>query len=203
MSRRAYHHGDLKRALIDTGYALLEEQGPPALAAREAARELDVSVTALYRHFESVDQWRADVSRAAREELARHLLATMDAVPATRAPELRARRRFRACGAGYIDFAIRRPRLFAGAFMACGADPSQTEDPSAAGVLEESLDALVETGAMHSDRREAATIIAWTAVHGMGELIVQGAIDVKTVHDVRVEAVLDGVALALGINPKV
>lgn len=195
---RAYHHGDLKRALLDTGVALLKQDGPAALAAREAARELDVSVTALYRHFESVEQWRADVSREAREALARHMLAAMAAVPA--GPDA-AEHRFRASGSGYIDFAIREPHLFAGAFMECGSESSQADDPSAADVLNRALDDLVTSGAMDIARRPMAFTIAWTAVHGLSALIVQGALEIASIHDAQVVAVLDGVSLALGIEP--
>src|SRR5688572_18467296 len=48
---RAYHHGDLRRALLDAGLALIEEQGAAAFTLREAARRAGVSQAAPYRHF--------------------------------------------------------------------------------------------------------------------------------------------------------
>src|SRR5471032_1080703 len=48
---RPYHHGDLRRALIDAASRLLEAEGPSALSLRAVAREAGVSPTAPYHHF--------------------------------------------------------------------------------------------------------------------------------------------------------
>jgi len=52
MSRRKYHHGDLKRALIKAALELLAEGGVQALTLRAAARAAGVSPAAPYRHYE-------------------------------------------------------------------------------------------------------------------------------------------------------
>ena len=199
MKKSGYHHGDLRSALVDTGLQLLGKGGPAALVAREATRVSGVSVTALYRHFESVEQWRAEVSRAAREELARTIIATMEADSGRGTRAAVSRRRFRACGEGYIQFALDHPQLFAGAFTAHGASPSQPDDPSPYAVLEQSLDDLVDSGLLQPKLRRDAPTIAWTAVHGLAALIAQGAMDAKTVKDHRIQVVLDAVAKSLGV----
>ena len=48
---RPYHHGDLRRALIDAAQRLLESEGPTALSLRAVAREAGVSPAAPYHHF--------------------------------------------------------------------------------------------------------------------------------------------------------
>src|ERR1700749_1096350 len=48
---RPYHHGDLRRALIDAATRLLETEGPSALSLRAVAREAGVSPAAPYHHF--------------------------------------------------------------------------------------------------------------------------------------------------------
>ena len=48
---RPYHHGDLRRALIDAARRLLENEGPTALSLRAVAREAGVSPAAPYHHF--------------------------------------------------------------------------------------------------------------------------------------------------------
>ena len=48
---RPYHHGDLRRALIDAARRLLETEGPTALSLRAVAREAGVSPAAPYHHF--------------------------------------------------------------------------------------------------------------------------------------------------------
>src|SRR3712207_4087171 len=49
--RRPYHHGDLRRALLDASLDLLRTSGPEALTLRGVARAAGVSQTAPYRHF--------------------------------------------------------------------------------------------------------------------------------------------------------
>src|SRR5215471_21057306 len=48
---RPYHHGDLRRALIDAARRILEAEGPSALSLRAVAREAGVSPAAPYHHF--------------------------------------------------------------------------------------------------------------------------------------------------------
>ena len=58
----SYHHGDLKKALIDSGVEILSEKGIKNLSLREAARRAGVSHTAPYRHFEDKDALLAAIA---------------------------------------------------------------------------------------------------------------------------------------------
>jgi len=52
MSKRtAYHHGDLRSALLQASLALIDESGIGALSLREVARKAGVSHNAPYPHF--------------------------------------------------------------------------------------------------------------------------------------------------------
>ena len=48
---RPYHHGDLRRALVDAARQLLETEGPAAMSLRAVARQAGVSPAAPYHHF--------------------------------------------------------------------------------------------------------------------------------------------------------
>ena len=158
-----------------------------------------MSVTALYRHFDSVEQWRAEVFSAAREALARSIQRAMDVETSSTSRASIARHRFRACGEGYVQFAIDDPLLFSGAFATCSASPLEPDEPSPAAALEGALDDLVDADLLSPSLRTEAPIIAWTAVHGLAALIAQGALDVRDVKDPRIQVVLDAVARALSI----
>ncbi|MCA6262386.1 TetR family transcriptional regulator, partial [Phenylobacterium sp.] len=47
---RPYHHGDLRRALIEAGRRLLEVEGGAGISLRAVAREAGVSPAAPYHH---------------------------------------------------------------------------------------------------------------------------------------------------------
>ncbi len=61
---RAYHHGDLERALVDTAVRTIGDEGVSALTLRSVGARLGVSRTALYRHF---DDKAALLARVAEE----------------------------------------------------------------------------------------------------------------------------------------
>src|SRR5580765_68802 len=48
---RPYHHGNLRRGLLDEALATIRAEGVDALTLREIGARLGVSRTALYRHF--------------------------------------------------------------------------------------------------------------------------------------------------------
>jgi AcrR family transcriptional regulator len=61
---KPYHHGDLRRALIDAARRLLEAEGPSALSLRAVAREAGVSPAAPYHHFKD----KAELLEAVAQE---------------------------------------------------------------------------------------------------------------------------------------
>ena len=60
---RAYHHGDLRRALTEAARRLLESDGAQALSRRAGAREAGVSPAAPYHHFKDKNELLDAVAR--------------------------------------------------------------------------------------------------------------------------------------------
>jgi AcrR family transcriptional regulator len=60
--KRAYHHGDLERALVETAVRMIQEEGVHALTLRGVGSRLGVSRTALYRHFDDKEALLARVA---------------------------------------------------------------------------------------------------------------------------------------------
>jgi AcrR family transcriptional regulator len=104
---KPYHHGDLKRVLIDAALALVEEGGIEAVSVREAARRAGVSPGAPFRHFESRDA----LLTAVAEEAQRHFRAEIEAALAE-APAGDPLARFRCIGLAYLRWAMRNPAHF-------------------------------------------------------------------------------------------
>src|SRR6201996_8802910 len=104
---KPYHHGDLRRALIDAALKLAEEGGPEAINVREAARRAGVSPGAPFRHFEN----RAALMTAVAEEAQQRFRTEIDAALA-RAPAGDPLKRFRSFGLAYLRWAMRNPAHF-------------------------------------------------------------------------------------------
>jgi AcrR family transcriptional regulator len=180
--RKPYHHGALHSALIEASIALAREGGPDRVILREAARAAGVSHSAAYRHFSDREALLAEVSRFARNELAAEMRRRVN-----RAKD--PRRRLRAVGTAYIDFALSEPGLFRAAFTSHpatspdaqpdratgGGDPTHTsagDDPYE--ILGRVLDEAQAAGLLDPHRRQGAEIAAWSAVHGLAGLLLDG-----------------------------
>src|SRR5580698_5992700 len=92
---KPYHHGDLRRVLIDAALDLVEQGGAESVSVREAARRAGVSPGAPFRHFPS----RTALMTAVAEEAQRRFRAEIDAALA-QAPAADPLARFRALGVG-------------------------------------------------------------------------------------------------------
>lgn len=172
---KPYHHGALNSALVEASIELAREGGPDRVILREAARVAGVSHSAAYRHFADREALLDEVSRHARSELAAEMRRR---VARARAP----RQRLRAVGTAYIDFALSEPGLFRTAFTshpatapAADRDAAAPRDgPDPFEILGEVLDQCQAAGLLDPHRRPGAEISAWSAVHGLANLLLDG-----------------------------
>ena len=178
-AKAAYHHGDLRRALIQTTLEILAEKGPDAFTLREAARRIGVNHRAVYRHFPD----RIALLAAVALEGYLHLGdAYTQALAELHGASTHAR--LLAIAQRYVEFAMREParyRLMTG--------PRLNED----GRFPELEAALARDFAIVSDeisagieRRELAPvdikeagISLLAAIHGLSSLIVMRRIRVR------------------------
>ena len=176
--RKPYHHGALNSALVEASIALAREGGPDRVILREAARASGVSHSAAYRHFADREALLAEVARYARSELGAEMRRR---VARAKGP----RQRLRAVGTAYIDFALAEPGLFHTAFTshpaasrvadqdrADAGSPGDGADPLE--IVGEVLDQCQAAGLLSPDRRPGAEIAAWSAVHGLANLLLNG-----------------------------
>ncbi|MCU0700161.1 MAG: TetR/AcrR family transcriptional regulator [Myxococcaceae bacterium] len=108
IKRRApsrYHHGDLRRALLDLALRVVEREGVEAVKLNALASELRVSVAAPFRHFPTREALLVTLA----EEGADQLVAAMEAAAARAADPLEAQR---ARGVAYVRFAVEQPGAF-------------------------------------------------------------------------------------------
>ena len=177
--RSTYRHGDLRRALLEAGVALARDGGPAAVVLREATRRAGVSPNAAYRHFASREDLLAAVRAEAVAAVAEAMEAEYRAVPADGSAAEQAHARVRAVGRGYLRFAFTETGLFRTAFggpfsVHPEAAQTGTDGRNPFGHLNAALDALVAAGALTPARRVGAEYLAWSTVHGMALLALDG-----------------------------
>ena len=171
---------------------LARTSGPAGVILREATRRAGVVPNAAYRHFPHRDALLQAVCAMAMSQLAMAMEAEQATVPVSADLLAVARGRFRAVGAGYLRYARAESGLFRTAFSSVadheklGSDPdTQAGSTGASGLtpfqlLSAALDDLVTAGGLSADRRPNAEFLAWSAVHGLAMLVIDGPLRALT-----------------------
>jgi AcrR family transcriptional regulator len=192
----SYHHGNLRRALIDAALGLIEKEGAAALSLRAAARRAGVSTAAPYRHFPSRKALLAAVAeegfRLLGEEIRRAIAPHGD----------NAARRLGESGVAYVLFAAANPSRYNVMLSPELAD--RTAHPSLAAAEEDTrrllLDAVrdyQEAGWMDSRDPGELALSAWSSVHGLASLITSGHVPVASSDPAQIEAIARAVVRSL------
>lgn len=163
---RPYHHGDLRRGLVDAARQLLEEEGPSALSLRAVARVAGVSPAAPYHHFKD----KSELLDAVAEQGWQILYAQMaEAKAATTGLA-----QLTELGIAYVLFAREHPALYRIMYDAARDKEALPEDMEK---KEESAyrlvrDTMIENGADPAAELdlELANVAAWCAGHGLAEM---------------------------------
>jgi len=175
LSKTAYHHGDLRRALLAAAEAELAEKGPEGFTLRGCAKRAGVSHAAPAHHFKDVDDLLTALAVVGFErfnEAMRNRQRQAAAAP---------RDRLTAAGIGYVEFAIANAALFKLMF---GSGRLDSQAPALAasrhqafGVLVDAVSASRGDMAMQSEagRREVAA--CWSTVHGIASLLLVEQLD--------------------------
>jgi len=176
--KRAYHHGDLARALTEAATTLVEERGPDGLTLREVAAAVGVTHTAAYRHFEDKTALLASIADAGFRELA----ARLDAAVAIAAGD--AIERLRAFGEAYVAFAMDHPAqygvMFGPRLNESGRFPALEESIGAVVMaLVREIDAGQKAGVVRAGRKRDVGMSIWVFSHGYCELVHRRRVKVK------------------------
>jgi AcrR family transcriptional regulator len=213
-TREAYHHGDLRNALIASAIRLIEDTGPGAFSLREAAREVGVSANAAYRHFEDKSALMGAAAEQGFAQLSQCMIRAMDRASKEKHGQCASIARFKSVGRAYIEFALDHPELFRLMFSQSGAEclsspkserTSEDGGETAWGLLGQSLDTLVDDRVMTEERRKGAELKAWTVVHGFASLALDGHAVTSAGRGRKavIESVLDFAVIGLcGMLPK-
>jgi AcrR family transcriptional regulator len=203
----SYHHGNLREALVEAGVELARTGGPTAVVLRAVSRAAGVSHNAAYRHFANQEDLAAAVAERCMTQLGLLMTERVGQVR-ERGPVRRARAKLRATGRAYIDFARTEPGWFRTAFCAAEAHTSatppeaeQVEDPETQPylILGARLDELVAVGDLAPTVRGGAEFAAWSAVHGLSSLLLDGPLRALPESEVElaITIVLDAIARGL------
>jgi AcrR family transcriptional regulator len=205
---RAYHHGNLKQALLDASLELIRTSGPGGFTLREVARMAGVSHNAPYRHFHDKEELLAELAAEGFRRLTAAMVTAADSVTVKPDdPATSAMNRFRSSGRGYVEFAITHPQHFAVMFEASpkclGYPQSHQEGERAFSTLVGYVEACQGHGALPPGDPLPFALLAWSMVHGVAKLAISGRLPLQAPEgvldfaDAATAALTKGIASAL------
>lgn len=169
MSKRGYHHGNLRQALVEAALRLIELRGPTGFTLSEAAKQAGVTPAAVYRHFEGREDLIAEAAHQGYEMFADLMQHAYDkGQPSALAA-------FEATGRAYLAFARKYPGHYIAMFES-GISVNRNPDLAAAsararGILEQAATDLSRH--IPPDKRPPASMFSahiWALSHGVVEL---------------------------------
>jgi AcrR family transcriptional regulator len=174
IKKAGYHHGDLRRTLIDASVEVITKDGIDALTLRTLAIKAGVSSGAPYHHFADRADLLLAIAQAGFEMLGQAMVASRDAA----APDASAR--LAAMGQAYVTFALTHAGHFRVMFR------GDTKAPLTQGLSASSgqtFDLLVQViqdcqraGTAPPGDPQPLVLAAWSAVHGMATLWLDGSL---------------------------
>lgn len=187
MARGAYHHGDLRQAMIDAAEAVLAEKGVAGFTLRECARRAGVSPAAPAHHFGNITGLLTAVATLGFDGLADAMDHAAEA--ATEAGG----NRLRAIGEAYVATALERPGRFRVVFGQRGLNADDAEFKRAAarafGILVRETQSELPQAEVEQDLFSRLPpsfagdpdlpeiLFTWSVTHGFTTLLLDGQLD--------------------------
>ena len=194
---RPYHHGNLRRALLDEALATIRDEGVEGVTLREIGARVGVSRTALYRHFADKRALITAVATEGFRTLREQLVAAWE--EGGRGPAAS-----RAMGVAYVRFAVANPSHYRVMFSRF-IDP-EPQEPELAAEAKGAFQALVDAvatlqrdGFLRADDTVLMARYVWAIVHGVVMLAIDGQLPepgaVEALMQYALERVRTGTAL--------
>ena len=166
----SYHHGDLKKTLLDAYFELLESVAPTKLSLRKIAAHVGVAPTAVYNHYADKDALKTAVRIRVLDHFADFLKREID-------QNVSPKDRIKQLGKAYFHYSQRHPQFFEILFSETVPDEYVTDELIEAGMRAEELlrravtDLLVSHDIPASQYNEGLGAFAcWSIAHGVTSL---------------------------------
>lgn len=169
MENKAYHHGDLKRALIETGIELVHKEGEKNLSLRRIAAECGVSNAAPYAHFKNKNALLSAMKAHIIQEFVNALQETIQKYPFDK--ELLTQ-----LGKTYVLFFYNNPQYYSFLFsqtdlivdLTPDADIDKNCPPLA--LFQKTARRLLEPSGLAGEKLNNTIVAMWALVHGLASI---------------------------------
>lgn len=183
ISDNSYHHGDLRRALLEATLEIIDRDGLEAVSLRSVARQLGVSEAAPYHHFANKKDLLALLAADSYRAFGERLTRAMGSAGLDRFERMRVLIRT------YIEYGLEnrgRYRLMFGEHMLGLGDYMRAEGYDLGPSTRQMLKEVVTDCVGHDQDAETVENVLWALSHGITTLINESEIQFESpTEDIR------------------
>ncbi|MCE3010492.1 MAG: TetR/AcrR family transcriptional regulator [Proteobacteria bacterium] len=195
----SYQHGDLKESLLRAAFLTIKKTTEVHFSLRSLAKSVGVTPMAAYRHFPSKESILLEIARDGFGKLSQRFESVLKKDPSD----------LQAIGIAYVEFALENPVYFKVMFHPDLQGRSKNkknllkprpEDERAYQLLLNCVSINQQKGRFKNKDTEALAITAWSTVHGLATLLVNGNLDSKYCSDLKLSRKVIEQTTALSIQ---
>ena len=191
-AKKSYHHGDLRRALLETATQLINEEGVDSVSMRKLAEAAGVSRTAAYHHFSSKQELLCAIAMDGFQRQ----MAAVDTAGGSEGFREQLSRFIRS----YVEFSAQNPEYYelmlGGNIWRTGEATEELRNVGDVAFrnLRKQVAIWQEQGFIDADADNLRlTQVIWCGAHGISRFIIDGVY----VHQTTLDAICDATVDAL------
>lgn len=191
-----YHHGNLRKTLLERAAHVIAEQGIESLSLRALARDIGVSHSAPQRHFDDKAQLLSALATEGNRRLAEYVFAAAD-VAGDNAIE-----RYAAMGKAHVRFSLEFPAYYKTIFhpdvLARADEELVAAEASRSAIVYDAAREAQIAGWLPDESLDSVVMFSVAAVRGLADLLVDplhrlrdSAMDSEALIEVMIRLVID------------
>ncbi len=194
MKDKTYHHGDLRRALIEMGIKFIKQEGEESLSLRKIAEMCGVSNAAPYAHFKTKDEFIVAMQRYIMDLFAATLEKTV--MEYKDSPSL-----LPMLGKTYVMFFYQNPFYYDFLFsrknisIKLSLDNDDTDENPPLAILQKTATSVFRKAKLPEKVIQDKIIAMWALVHGLAAIVAMPNIEYDDNWETRIEEIIKSISI--------
>ena len=194
MTKEKYHHGDLRRSLIEKGLEMINQEGEEKLSLRKVAMKCGVSNAAPYAHFKSKDEFIVAIQQHIMDSFTDSLEKTADQYKDSDSllPML---------GKSYVMFFYKNPLYFDFLFsrknirIQLSLSVSDENENPPLDILKKTAVSIFKKANISEKSMQDKIIAMWALVQGLSSIVTMPNVEYDDDWEVRIEEIIKSIAI--------
>lgn len=195
MTKEKYHHGDLRRSLIEKGLQMINQEGEEKLSLRKVAMECGVSNAAPYAHFKSKDEFIVAIQQHIMDSFTDSLEKTAEQYKDSDSllPML---------GKSYVMFFYKNPLYFDFLFsrknirIQLSLSVSNENENPPLNILKKTAVSIFKKAKISEKSMQDKIIAMWALVQGLSSIVTMPNVEYDDDWEVRIEEIIKSTAIS-------